>query len=721
MKLRYILTSLLACLAFAVGCVQEELPGLSDIEVAPSYFTFGVDGGSKDVTVNTSSDWTVGDIPEWLTVNPASGKGEGKFTVTATASTDTLTRTAYLKVKAGEEVQLVTVNQDAFVPAFPAFKGGEYWIMTRDKASVVFPIDDGGQGYGYMNVVKSVDGKSTADNIYTFAPVEGETDGFTIVDTKGQYHIGSTYNSFTVSKTNPKDGSEVWYVKQISADEFEITNKTNGKTIFMSTYGNFCPYSKGDAKVVTENPYPCLVSASGDDAVEVKFAVEPKEVALKKEAGEFTIDMTCRNEGFEIKPSVSWIVLKGMTSTDGEYEVTFSYAENTAGARTATIDFISGEEKFVVEVSQEGSIVDATVAEFLAAEIGPALFKLTGKVEKLQAGDYGNFTLVDATGSVYVYGLTATKVEKNDKSFKSLGIKEGDIVTLIGTRAGKDGKPEVGGPAYYVSHIGHTEVTIAEFLTKEKSADNWYKLTGTIEEIVKEEYGNFYLKDDTGRVFVYGLTVAPVAKNDKSFAKLGLKVGDKVTLIGTKDYFEKSSVEDQKHQVGGPAYYISHETPAEGGDDTETPAGNVLSLTNAEICAAMTSSETSYQDYTIESASGVWTVNASRNSANTFLQCRGKNGAYIKTPAFEKDIKYVTLYFSEEKSVYADNVFCVFPSTWTAPTEKDKAYPEDGNVGRAVTDGTYTLKIPVNAGNKQVSISLIRTNAYYIDHIDVEF
>jgi hypothetical protein len=134
----------------------------------------------------------------------------------------------------------------------------------------------------------------------------------------------------------------------------------------------------------------------------------------------------------------------------------------------------------------------------------------------------------------------------------------------------------------------------------------------------------------------------------------------------------------------------------------------------------MTSSETSYQDYTIESASGVWTVNASKNKDNTFLQCRGKKGAYIKTPAFDKEIKYVTLHFSEAKSVYKDNVFCVFPSTWTAPTE-DAAYPEDGNVGRAVTDGSYSLKIPVNAGNKQVSISIIRTNAYYIDHIDVEF
>jgi hypothetical protein len=134
----------------------------------------------------------------------------------------------------------------------------------------------------------------------------------------------------------------------------------------------------------------------------------------------------------------------------------------------------------------------------------------------------------------------------------------------------------------------------------------------------------------------------------------------------------------------------------------------------------MTSSETSYADYTIASASGTWTVNASQNKANTFLQCRGKKGAYIKTPSFEHDIKSVTLHFSEAKAIYSNNVYCVFPSTWTVPTA-DAAYPEDGNVGRAVTDNSYSLTIPVAAGNKQVYISLMRTNAYYLDHIDVAF
>lgn len=80
----------------------------------------------------------------------------------------------------------------------------------------------------------------------------------------------------------------------------------------------------------------------------------------------------------------------------------------------------------------------------------------------------------------------------------------------------------------------------------------------------------------------------------------------------------------------------------------------------------------------------------------------------------------MTIHFSSAKDVYSNNIYCAFPATWTAPTA-DAAYPETGNVGKAVTDGSSSLKIPVDAGNKQVCLSIIGTYSYYLDHIDVEF
>ena len=228
MKFRYLLTSVLACLALAIGCTQEELPGLSDIEVTPSYFTFTVDGGSKDVTVTTSQDWTVTDVPEWVTVSPASGKGNGKFTVSTAASTDTLARTAFLKVNAGKETQLVTVNQDAFIPDFPEFKGGDYWIVFDGGAAT--PLSS---SYGYLYtapVNKDEAGKitSTAQNIFTFTAVEG---GFTIQDPSKQYYcMQGSYDSFNVYATLPETGG-VWTVKQVGSTEYQIVNAANGKVV----------------------------------------------------------------------------------------------------------------------------------------------------------------------------------------------------------------------------------------------------------------------------------------------------------------------------------------------------------------------------------------------------------------------------------------------------------------------------------------------------------
>ena len=58
---------------------------------------------------------------------------------------------------------------------------------------------------------------------------------------------------------------------------------------------------------------------------------------------------------------------------------------------------------------------------------------------------YGNFDLVDETGSVYVYGLTATNRgygTSNDKSYASLRLQEGDEIVIISFRADYNGQPE---------------------------------------------------------------------------------------------------------------------------------------------------------------------------------------------------------------------------------------------------------------------------------------
>ena len=99
-------------------------------------------------------------------------------------------------------------------------------------------------------------------------------------------------------------------------------------------------------------------------------------------------------------------------------------------------------ERFGSEQPEPTEPVIATVEQVLAAAVNNNVWYQL----------YGNFDLTDETGTIYVYGLTAEKVSSNDKSFSSLGLKEGDIVTLVGTRDEYGGDPQIGGPAYYISH-----------------------------------------------------------------------------------------------------------------------------------------------------------------------------------------------------------------------------------------------------------------------------
>lgn len=225
----------------------------------------------------------------------------------------------------------------------------------------------------------------------------------------------------------------------------------------------------------------------------------------------------------------------------------------------------TGDEPDEPEVPAEPVV--ATVAEFLAAPVSTDVwYQLTGKIVSIADPTYGNITIEDETGEVYIYGLTATKVESNDQSFSSLGLEVNDVVTLVTLRGEFNGTPQGGGktnPAYYISHEEGeapqqpvpTKATIAEVLAAEVNPDVWYEVTGTIDSLYNTTYGNFYLTDGTDRILVYGLTKEWIAggSNDKSFSQLGLKDGDILTLAGTR------GEHNGEPQINGTAYYISHE------------------------------------------------------------------------------------------------------------------------------------------------------------------
>ena len=141
---------------------------------------------------------------------------------------------------------------------------------------------------------------------------------------------------------------------------------------------------------------------------------------------DWTIEQDEKYDWVTVSPS------EGQASSEPQ-TVTVTVTDNTGSDRTATIKFTANngtvsKNLTVKQTGPEGEpeIEITTVADFLKAEVSDDVwYTLKGQITDLYNTEYGNFTLVDETGSVKVYGLTAEKVDKNDKSFSTLGLKEG--------------------------------------------------------------------------------------------------------------------------------------------------------------------------------------------------------------------------------------------------------------------------------------------------------
>ena len=101
----------------------------------------------------------------------------------------------------------------------------------------------------------------------------------------------------------------------------------------------------------------------------------------------------------------------------------------------------------IVDDPQPGTPAEEiTIGEFLSKADPNTTYRLTGKVSNITNTQYGNFDLVDATGTIYVYGLLDK--DGNAKNFESLGIKEGDEITVEGKYNEYNGNPQIKNAQY---------------------------------------------------------------------------------------------------------------------------------------------------------------------------------------------------------------------------------------------------------------------------------
>ena len=233
-------------------------------------------------------------------------------------------------------------------------------------------------------------------------------------------------------------------------------------------------------------------------------------------------------------------------------------------------------------VAEKIDVEAKTVEAFLATEEDKTYYRLTGTVSGIADGDiYGNMTITDETGSVYVYGLLSGYGGEK-KLFQDLvadtGLSNGDKLTLVGYHTSHKGNPQVGG-AFYLLHEEGSEggeepevpaapeskgkKTVKEFIAA-ADKDNYYELTGTVSNF-NSTYCSFDLTDASGTIYVYSVLDASKTEwTDK------IKDGGTVTLYGKYDYYEKSS----KHEVVD-AHIVSF---TEGTTEPEEPVYTAVTI-----------------------------------------------------------------------------------------------------------------------------------------------
>ena len=556
MKLKYIIPSFIVLVAMLVGCKDDYEPAhLNDIRVSSSYLSISQDGGSASLTITANSAWTIENVDKknnWLTFTPASGDA-GETNVTFTAGSVLSARTATVKVISGSSVQEVNLVQGKTVAETATCEqviAGADGKTFRVRASITqianthygnMYVSDG-TGTVYIYGTNDKDGKAANDPIASWGLEVGD-----IVTLEGPK---TTYNG-TVELVNASVIEvEKWFVKMIEPETAPVMPKEGGimkvKAAFkgkgiIPTVAEDCTWihykkmevSAGTVTAVEPNPA---------DTAEIYFTVDPNEDVTRKGI------VTFLSTTGEASSSVTWeVVQKGLSNPSG----------GGGGSQTGA----------------DGSTI-VSIADFNAAPVSTEVwYQLTGTVKNLKDGDqYGNFDLVDESGSVYVYGLLSEK-GGDKKKFQELvaakGIKEGSKITIVGTRGEYNGKIEVmnayfisidnsgeggGGGGSTTGADGSTIITVADFNAAAESTDVWYQLTGTISNLKEGDlYGNFDLTDETGSVYVYGV-LSEKGGAKKKFQELatakGIANGKTITIVGNRGkYGDKIEVMN--------AYFIS--------------------------------------------------------------------------------------------------------------------------------------------------------------------
>jgi RPA family protein len=499
MKLKYIIPFFMAVSAMLFSCSDDDSITLLDaVQVSSSYISIPLEGGSNSFTVNAKSDWTLEkvttkkDSVKWLTVSAISG-ASGETTVNLSASSTLDGRSAELLLKCGGKTQHINVIQGlstvsqatcAEVIAGPDSKTYRVKGTCTAIANTTYGNWYLSDGTGNVYIYGTLDAKGAEKNFSSLGIEVGDI--VTVEGPKSTY--GSTVElvNVTVVKIEKSlikvDSTEIAGVKTSTLPleggtiNAHVTCKGQGVTVDIPDDAKdwlsiSSIKSSSTGAVVTFN---AAANTGGDRKATITFHTTDgsKDYTSQTTISQKGAIITCSAADFnaaavgDTQYRITGIISKVASDKYGNFYIKDASGEiyvyglkdfSTQGLNVGDIVTVVGKrgeykttKEMVSPVFESVKNVETvSIADFRAkADDKTTYYLISGTVGKsTEAGTkydldtYGNFALTDATGSVYIYGVT-TGWNGESKKFGTLGVKEGDNITIIAYKTSYKGTIE---------------------------------------------------------------------------------------------------------------------------------------------------------------------------------------------------------------------------------------------------------------------------------------
>lgn len=490
MKRKYIIPIIMACLTIVLASCNNEnnVTLLSNIKVSSSYVSIPVEGGEDTIVVNATGKWNIEKVTsktdnvKWLNIEKQTDK-QGNNLLIFKAPKTLSARSAQVRIHCERETQYINV------------------IQGVAKAENVTCKD----------VIAGPDSKTYRVKGVVTKIINTTYGNWILKDATGEILIYGTLDK----KGNPKNFTS------LDIEEGDEVTVEGPKKTYKSTV------ELVEVSVIKIDKSLIKVDSILNDTIPVK-------------GGETSVYLTCKAQGVSVEiptEAKTWLSISAIQTKANNTVVKFIANSNQGGERTTKIVFhtTDGKKNYTAQTTivQAGSIVQCPISNFLSAPVSDTQYRITGIVTNIKNTQYGNLYIKDFSGEVFVYGIA---------NFAKQGIKQGDIVTLIGKRGEHKGTKQMV-KAQVEKLTSVTPITIEEVLKKADSKTTYYMVTGTIKEIKNATYGNVTLKDGNSEIYLYGMYPGYGATGDSRkglISKLNLKVGDEVTVIACKGSYNKA-------------------------------------------------------------------------------------------------------------------------------------------------------------------------------------